>query len=85
MKKNQWQIYKELELIPDFVSEPPTGQPILTLPLRTFWRSLLNLLSEELVYEQQIEHLERCLAGSELSFTNTNNSNTWQQLWTLMN
>jgi hypothetical protein len=85
MQKKQWQVYQELELIPHFVSEPQAKQPILTLPLRAFWRSLINLLSEELVYEQQVEHLEKCLAASELKFTDANHTNTWQQFWTLMN
>jgi hypothetical protein len=69
--KSQWQLYKQLELIPDSVPEQPTKRPILTFPLQLAWKLLVDALAKELVYEQQVEYLERCLTQSqtELSLT----------------
>jgi hypothetical protein len=80
--KNQWQLYKKLELIPDSASQPMNKQGIITFPLQLAWKVLIDALAKELVYEQQIEYLERCLAQSQSEFYLTNN--TWQKLWSLM-
>ncbi len=83
--KNQWQFYKDLELIPDSVLEPQASKLAIALPLRQLWRLLIDALARELVYEQQIEYLERCwTVGDSEPFTDVS-SNTWQKLWTLMN
>lgn len=79
---NQWQIYKKLELIPDSIPEPSTKQGILTFPLQLAWKLLIDALAKELVYEQQVEYLERCLAQSQSEQYLT--QNTWHKLWSLM-
>lgn len=80
--KNQWQLYKQLELIPDSVSQSPTKQTVVVFPLKIVWRVLINALANELVYEQQVEYLERCLAQSQTELHPTNN--TWHSLWNLI-
>jgi hypothetical protein len=80
--KNQWQLYKKLELIPDSVSQPLTKQTILVFPLKIVWKVFIDALANELVHEQQVEYLERCLAQSQTGLHLT--KNTWQTLWSLM-
>ena len=79
--KTKWQIYKELELIPDSVSTPPASNSVFGLRLSQAWRSLLNTLANKPLHEQQIESLERCFA---LTCT-TKNSHIWGKVWTFLN
>lgn len=79
---NQWQLYKKLELIPDSVPKQPTKKLILTLPLQVAWKVFIDALANELVYEQQVEYLERCLAQSQSELYLTRK--TWRKLWSLM-
>lgn len=79
---NQWQLYKKLELIPNSVSQPRTKQTILAFPLQLAWKVLIDALANELVYEQQIDYLERCLAQNQTELCLT--ENTWHKLWSLM-
>jgi hypothetical protein len=58
--KTQWQIYQELELIPDAVSRPKTNLwAHLVKPLR---RSLSNSFVRELADRHRIFLFNRCLA-----------------------
>lgn len=82
--KTQWQTYKELELLPDSVSQQETNKSIM-LPLRAAWRLLIHALANELVFEQQIEYLERCWTLGESEPYTAVKSKTWHKLWTLMN
>jgi hypothetical protein len=79
--KTQWQIYKELELIPDSVSVPPANNLAFAMRLSQVWRSLLDTATKKPLHEQQIEYLERCLA---LDCSNRS-SNVWQQFWAFLN
>jgi hypothetical protein len=79
--KSYWQLYKKLEDLPEITPEP-IAEPKLTLPLRQAWKLLLNLLTQELVYEQQIEFLERCLAQDLMK--NQNSSNFWVKFGKLL-
>ena len=56
----RWKIYAELEEIPSTVAPPQRIHSNLTLALA--WRSLLTLFCQELLYEQQVDYLERCMA-----------------------
>lgn len=79
---NQWQLYKKLELIPDSIPKSPNKQPVLALPLQLAWKVFIDALAKELVYEQKIEYLERCLAQSQNDLYLT--KKTWRKLWNLM-
>lgn len=81
--KTQWQIYKELERIPDSISAPKTNKLASIPPLRAAWRLLIDALAQELIYEQQVEYLERCWTIGQSELDNDTN-NTWHKLWTLM-
>lgn len=70
--RSDWQLYKKLEGLPEITPEP-IAEPELTLPLRQAWKLLLNLLTQELVYEQQIEFLERCLEQDLIKNQRSNN------------
>jgi hypothetical protein len=58
--KTQWQVYKELELIPASAIEPKVNRLVNTLLLSQLWRSLLNALAQEHFHEQRREYFERC-------------------------
>ena len=83
--KTQWQIYKELELIPTSVPEPQANKQTFALLVGGVWRMLIDTLARELVFEQQVEYLERCLAVNCSEPGTATRSNTWQKVWTLIN
>ncbi len=83
--KTQWQVYKELELIPDSVVTPQANKLTSALRLGQVWRSLIDTLTKKLSRQQPIEYLERCLALNCSEFYTARNSNTWHMLWTFLN
>lgn len=83
-EKSQWQTYKELELIPADAPAPPASKFQLALPLVVIWRSLLNALAREQVYEQRTEYLERCWALNYDDVYAVKSAKPWQKLWMLM-
>lgn len=84
-KKSQWQNYKELELIPSSAIESQVNQITFAFGVAQVWRLLVVALTRELVYEQQVEYLERCWALDYFETDTAANPNTWQKLWILMN
>ncbi len=78
--KNKWQIYQELELIPDSIPAPQATEKTLVRPLAEVWRSLINRLTKNLSYQQKIERLEKCLARDCVQ-----HPNGWQKLWLFLN
>ena len=60
--KTQWQTYKALELIPDSAPEPKANHLMQGLLISHLWRSLINALAQEHVYEQRRDYFERCWA-----------------------
>ncbi len=81
---NQWQHYKELELIPDSAPAPKVSKFNIALPLVATWRSLLNALAREQVYEQRTEYLERCWALNFSEPYTSESLNSLKKLWMLM-
>lgn len=79
---SQWQLYKQLELIPDSVPNPQTHSK---LGLSWVWRSLIELLIDELIDEQEVDYLERCWTLEESEAVQQSPSKTLQRLWILMN
>lgn len=84
-EKSQWQNYKELELLPNSLPKPEANKQKFAFGLEQAWRLLIVALGRELVYEQQVEYLERCWALNCFEPDTDKNSNTWHQLWLLMN
>jgi hypothetical protein len=80
----QWQRYKELELIPNAAPAPKPNKFNIALPLVVGWRSLLNALAREQVYEQRTEYLERCWALNYTEPYRTEPAKSLQKLWMLM-
>jgi hypothetical protein len=78
----QWKAYKQLELIPESIPLPTAPLPLFGLSLA--WKTLLSLLAEELVDDQQVDYLERCLALDEFGYGEKSPDNSLQRLWTLM-
>ena len=81
---NQWQNYKELELIPDSAPAPKPSKLYITLPLVVSWRSLLNALAREQVYAQSTEYLERCWTMNYAEPYTAEPTKLLQKLWMLM-
>jgi hypothetical protein len=82
--KFQWQAYKELELIPDFLPYPQVNKPSFAFGLEEVWRLLIIALTQELVYEQQVEYLERCWMLDVFEPDNAAITNMLHRLWALM-
>ncbi|MBV9388289.1 MAG: hypothetical protein JOZ78_17850 [Chroococcidiopsidaceae cyanobacterium CP_BM_ER_R8_30] len=81
----QWQAYKQLELLPASLQNRSVNIPKSRLGLKMIWRSLICLLVDELVdQEQQVEYLERCWT-SESENQSHSPTTTLQRLWALMN
>lgn len=84
-EKTQWENYKELELIPHSTPEPQGDKQAFAFGLDWAWKVLIVALTRELVYEQQIEYLQRCWDLNDFEPNTDKKSHTWQQLWILMN
>jgi hypothetical protein len=82
---DQWQVYKQLELIPDAAVRPANRTGYLTSGPSLLWRSLVNLLLDELIKEQRVEYLDRCWSLNALGEEDCSHSHTLQRLWMLMN
>jgi hypothetical protein len=81
----QWQTYKQQELLPISLPNPSASTLKFRLGLGMAWRTLVTLLVDELVdQEQQVEYLERCWT-SEFGNEAPSPASTLQRLWTLMN
>lgn len=78
-----WNVYRQLELIPDTVPDPQADAGF-NFGLDRIWGKLLSLLADELVEEQQVEYLERCFALNESGQGEKSASSTLQRLWVLM-
>lgn len=83
--KTQWQIYKELELIPDSVSAPSTHKLAFLLRWDQAYRSLLKPLSKKPSHEQQVDYLEGCLAIDCAKAHTDKNLHIWHRFWTFLN
>jgi hypothetical protein len=59
---SKWQAYQRLEMLPPQVTR---SVPTFTFGLGYLWRTLLQLLVAELIEEQQVDYLERCLASED--------------------
>jgi hypothetical protein len=81
---SQWQAYKRLESIPEFVPDPRIPEVRSVLGLGWLWRGLLHLLVDELVAEQQVEYLERCWELDVSGQSEKSPSNSLHRLWVLM-
>ena len=82
----QWQQYKELELVPDSAPEPKSVTPLqfAILPIAYLWRSLLNALAREHLYEQRTEYFERCWSADYTEPYTTRQADQFKKLLTLM-
>lgn len=76
---SSWESYKRLEGLPADLPQPSSS--LLTWGSQHLWRKLLDLLADELVYDQQVEFLERCWLRD---YSPRQKSVTLRQLWELM-
>jgi hypothetical protein len=61
--RDRWEVYKHLELVPDEIDRPNRGG--FKFGIARVWRTLIGLLMDELVTEQQIDYLDRCWGVDE--------------------
>ncbi len=80
-----WQNYKALELIPDSIPAPQATKPAFDFGLSQIWRSLLDELVREHVYEQRTEYLERCWNLNLIEPQKSTQIHQIRQLLALMN
>ncbi len=80
----QWQQYRQLELLPNSMSNPAEEAHLFAMGLNWLWRPLLALLIDELVEEQRVEYLDRCWSIDEPSIAHPA-ATPLQRFWTLIN
>lgn len=81
--ETRWNLYRQLELLPESVPNPAKQGNSFTSRLNVFWRSLLGLLIDELVEDQRVEYLDRCWSLNEFG-ESEKSSNSLHRLWVLM-
>lgn len=79
-----WDVYRQLELIPESVSRTVERPNHLVSGLNFCWKVLLALLIDELVEEQRVEYLDRCWSLNEFGKGELSAPNSLQRLWVLM-
>jgi len=79
----QWQVYKQLELIPDAIPNPHKTSIAFTFGLGWAWKKLLQLATSELIEEQQVKYLKCCWAINEPKQDETSSPGLFR-LWLLM-
>ncbi len=57
--RDRWETYKQLELVPDSIDNPAHNRGGFKFGIDRVWRTLLGLLMDELVPDQQVEYLDR--------------------------
>ncbi|WP_309741589.1 hypothetical protein [Chamaesiphon sp. OTE_20_metabat_361] len=58
--RDRWEVYKQLELVPDPIDNSAYNRGGFKFGIDRIWRTILGLLMDELVAEQQVEYLDRC-------------------------
>ncbi|MCL1472216.1 hypothetical protein [Argonema antarcticum] len=81
----QWQTYKNLELIPDPVTEPQASNSAFITRLGKGWRSLVDTVVEKFPEQRQIQHLEKCWSFNWTESSSTNRAMIWSTLWLILN
>ena len=62
---DRWEAYKQLELVPDTIDNPNSHRGGFKFGIDRVWRTLIALLVDELVTEQQVDYLDRCWDADE--------------------
>jgi hypothetical protein len=81
--RNQWEAYKQLELVPDAVA-PKRDRVTFKFGIDRAWRVLISLLMDELVTEQKVEYLDRCWEANALEVSKRSASQTLKRFLTLI-
>lgn len=87
--ENNWQVYRQLELISDAVVETDRVSAPFNFGLGWVWRKFIELLIAELIAEDRItEYLDRCWlisdAESEAPSIHKSFLRSFHRLWMLM-
>ncbi len=83
--KTQWQIYRQLELIPDGVSLPSSDKGTSTFYKSKLWKKLVTSCSQHLSDQQKISHLKTCF---QLDYSDphiTEQFHLFQTIWRFLN
>lgn len=81
----QWHIYRNLELIPDTVTEPQASNSAFVIRLTEGWRSLVNKIVDNFSLERQVDHLEKCWFLNGTEHKNRNWATTASTVWLFLN
>lgn len=83
--KTQWQIYRQLELIPDTVSLPSPDKGTSVFYQGKLWRGLVNSWSKNLSETQKLSHLNTCFHLDYSDPDLTEKFNLFQTIWQFLN
>ncbi len=80
----QWDIYKNLEMIPVSAPNPSRRANHFSSVLNFGWRPLLGLLIDELVEDQRVEYLDRCWSLKEFEGDDNSQPSPLHQFFVLI-
>lgn len=83
--KTQWQIYQQLELIPDTVLLPSPEKGTSTFYKGGLWRGLVSYCTQNLSDQQKINHLKTCFQLNYSDPDLTEKFNFFQTIWRVLN
>lgn len=88
-ENKEWQTYQKLELIAESVAAQSgrsiSGKSVLVAQLNEVWQLWANRLLEKMNFEQQVQHLEQCLALEGTPIDAGKKSSVWRNLWVFLN
>lgn len=85
--KTQWQIYKELEQIPNGTFPPSANKLMIAFYQSKFWQNLVTQHYQDLSYPEKVEFLQHCLQLNNLDANVDKNKKfgLWQIIWAILN
>jgi len=83
--KTKWQIYRQLELIPDTVLLPSSEQGISRFYQGKIWHSLVNYCTKNLSEQQTFDHLDACFKLDNSDPNLIKKFRFFQTIWLILN
>jgi hypothetical protein len=83
--KTKWQIYQQLELIPDTVLSPVDEKRISRFYRSKIWRSLVNYCTTNLSEKQIFDHLDSCFKIDLCDPNVTPKKYFFKTIWLILN
>lgn len=83
--KTQWQIYQELEQIPNGTVPPSTNKLMAAFYQSQFWQNLVNRRYQDLSDSEKIKHIQHCFNLNTTDLDKIEKFTLWQVIWDILN